>query len=345
MDNNQIIKNLFKGTIPEKYDEFVNLINNINFYFSYSNSDNNGYSFSSVPSQTPDSSHKIKFTEEGRNLLWLTSYEYGNLLFDERYSGIMSAIKCETLSEKQKLRLFTIHNCYGIRDMKDYPSEIQREVYDILSDTSDKKEIVKSPSFLEYYEDNISRIEADLNKFKQQYPNYWPSDIPAPDKIYEHSNDARIKLALFALSYVLLHEINHCINNHPLQEFEASKSRVQEKDCDKFATNFITSNVKDYFDINLDNLVLLRCLGCWFGFLFIMEDTGRLKSEFYPELRERAWIILNVAESLIKDNNDHFWIICATTLYAKLRNLGVCLPEQYASAKDLAQGLLINLRT
>lgn len=336
LDCNKNIKKLLYSVIPERNDEINKFVDTIKFYVR---PDDYGHQMSAWSLSTPP---EIGFDNKTLNIIWITAFIYAKLITDQNVNFCLSAIKASLLNDKTTKMLLTLYNKY----CQKHPlfKKLEHQINSLLSDCSYEDTKQKDTATLSNKQCEMLFIET--SKYIKNLLNEstlsefeWPSDIiirPQDhiDSIYDTMAE---HIAVIALAYILLHEINHCLEKHQIEGIPDFK-RKEEIDCDKFALYFILDKIEEYHkQTNEDSqkVIFKRLLGIIIGFFFIAEVSHR-KDDSYPDLRERLFIILEEAEKIIKYNNSHFWISCASFLYMKLKSLNLNTDIKYTTAKDLA---------
>lgn len=123
------------------------------------------------------------------------------------------------------------------------------------------------------------------------------SQIPSPEDYLNNNCDieerAVAELACFALSWSFLHEVKHAIYPKETESKTSNELRkIEEFECDLFATNILLENVKEYSKKNNEKLELVlkkRRLGVLFGLftIVLISENNWEEGEFHPSVKDR----------------------------------------------------------
>jgi hypothetical protein len=154
----------------------------------------------------------------------------------------------------------------------------------------------------------------------------WPASIPRADTVIlaQDRRDPMLSvehilvkdMALFAISYILLHEMRHLI-------FNASRAGIERKDeetaCDQFAVEQILGHAASWASaqdpaLDPERVKFKRSMGLLVGFfaLHSMTPEGmRAESKDYPSLSQRLRIIVR---ALDLPEEHEFWLFGSSVL-------------------------------
>ncbi len=185
----------------------------------------------------------------------------------------------------------------------------------------------------------------------------WPKDILHPnDVVLKNKNlnpeeEICFKLACFSLSFILLHEYNHAINNH--SSITGCYALDEEFESDKFAIDTLIDRVKNFSEKtgqDLYKLYLLRFLGIFFSLVFLYkhEQLYGNNGETHPLVKKRMELFMNKMlyiksnDEYIFNDDDKFFSILFLILKSEV-NLSDLNLEQNNTAKDIVIELIKHL--
>lgn len=332
---NHAIFKLLTGVIPEKKSVIKRYLQQFNFFVIPDKKGVNLY--------TKD--NKVCFDAKTLHTVWLTSFVYCESLFNEQMNPFFLKLTNSLIDVKTGDKLIELskdtNNEYAIQNILrncKFESETLQNTVDLIDEKNKEDLFFKINNKV----DELLK-KSNLNEFM------WPESLIKPEEPYCNltmKNLAARELALIALAYVVLHEINHCIQKHTCVGV-ADLLRQEELDCDQFALDFITNDINVYVKSSHEDTNLVkqkRLLGVLVGFLFIAESTGPKESEFYPDLRYRLNIIIEKADKILHNNNSYFWLVTATLLFMKLSVQSTYLDIQYNKARDIVDTILLNFK-
>lgn len=165
-----------------------------------------------------------------------------------------------------------------------------------------KTDIARFKELLDCFE--ATRVANDVDAVA------WPTGIPMPGELVEHKtgDPGRVggELAIFAVSWALLHELRHLIHQQkgtsaPMDDKE--RSREEELSCDDFATTFLLERCAEYASSQAANPSIVcakRQTGVYCAlFAVTLLTRGNWdRVDTHPALQTRIDNVLNKIESL-----------------------------------------------
>lgn len=204
-----------------------------------------------------------------------------------------------------------------------------------------------------YYDDmQASRGAAVLAKrLVREHPfpqTPWPDYVPHPQDVLaaqdrgdsgQSIEHVAVKdLSLFALSYILSHELRHLLFNSGR---EGVSPLDEELACDEFAVEMILGRANEWrpndgSDVDSSKVLLKRSLGLFIGFFVLHAFTpdGHRGAQWnYPSLLARLKIIVNAIT--LPDDHD-VWLVGITLLH-ELYGDPKAVPRASQSAASLKE--------
>lgn len=220
------------------------------------------------------------------------------------------------------------------------------------------KEITKGESIDKVYYRNEQLLSqlSDLFCYRSFEDFSWPKEIPEPSYEYKKDHNDYHKMMAFDLccmagAFFFLHEISHLKIYH---EQLALSGHDEEFECDKFAVDFMLSQVLNYaqsenYDVLQTSLVKQkRAMGIILGLAFILKTTAVndwYGTKSHPSVIDR---VRNVLDNLNFSKEEYgFWayLYCifaavATSIPLKIDHTGVA-----ENMKSLSLSLIDNIDT
>lgn len=144
-----------------------------------------------------------------------------------------------------------------------------------------------------------------------------PAGVPEPERFEGLVGEEKMTrdLAIFALGWVLLHEVGHLqyeqdgtIHRH---EDSADQRHQEEFSCDAFATNFLWSHVEDFAlsrNTDADKIRQKRAMGIYAA-LFVLVSLGPCtweQSESHPAFQKRVDAVTELIGGSTSSMSDAF---------------------------------------
>jgi hypothetical protein len=124
----------------------------------------------------------------------------------------------------------------------------------------------------------LQLYEWALSAISRRVLEPWPEIGPNPLRCSTDASDIRVanEIFLVAAAWIMLHEIGHIKLKHPVAQVRV-RAKQEEKDADRFATEWVLSGVADPI------MLLKRSLGIAVAnILLLVVDLGRTASVVHP---------------------------------------------------------------
>ena len=167
----------------------------------------------------------------------------------------------------------------------------------------------------------------------------FPDRIPEPGILIDKSSDAETRaageLAIFAVGWVLLHEVRHLQHQQDgtsaAADAKSEDQHLEELSCDAFATSFLLDTVDTYAKEHNNPPDLVRRkrqLGIYFALfaMTLMSKDKWEKSKSHPSLQERIDAVVQACHG---DGSDVAKVI-ALLAFLSLRQLWPNAPGPFS---------------
>lgn len=162
---------------------------------------------------------------------------------------------------------------------------------------------------------NLTRFDAILECFEATRASIdvdavpWPDFLPSPGELVDHveGNPARVggELAIFGVSWALLHELQHLIHQQAGTAAgwdDLDECKREEFSCDAFATNLILERTDEHAAATVKSASVIaakRQTGIYCA-LFAMTLLSRANwgpGERHPALQERIDAVMHILDA------------------------------------------------
>lgn len=143
--------------------------------------------------------------------------------------------------------------------------------------------------------------------------SYWPEDLPNPTNIENRYVDEANAITIFAMNYIIAHEIGHHELGHNLADVELNIEEAQEDEfsADKYAFDVLIGGYVQGYEAKKHSINLSIIVGL--GSILLLENSWKAEV-LHPDTDARFTKILQNIQDANGDI-DEYWTWGLTILY------------------------------